>query len=992
MALIKIILGLLRVACGASLFCSPLAWSFALDPNKPITDYIHDIWTVDQGLPHSTIRGIAQTKDSYMWFGTHEGLARFDGRYFTVFNHNNAPALKGDGISTLQASADGSLLIGLRDGGLVRHKANSFAPVVFSGDALPGTVSVIAEGARGAIWMGSSHAGVARVVDGVSRVFTTKDGLPSNAVAAIYLEDAGDAWVGTFAGLVKIRGNEVIKNPTSTALDRVAITAVVRVSPTRLLFGTNGAGYFMRDGETFTQVTTKDGLATDGVTRVFVDADGTLWLGTLEGLQRIPTNGEIKNAALYARPQGLTNNFVREMFQDADGSLWVGSDRGLDRVRDGAITTWGKQRGIEEEFVRTVMEDQGGNIWVGTAEGLFRINQSGTRRFGRDQGLLSASILSLAESKDGVFWVGTNSGGVHRLRGERFENVASEHGLPALSVRAITPARDGSVWIGSNAGVFHIGAGKLLAKYTVDAGLPNDQVLTVHEDKDGVIWVGTRAGVGVIAEGKVVPHPELKPLNGSVFSIISDKQGQFWFAIHDGLARLSGGVLKKLGSAEGVPSRAYFTVIDDEMGALWACSNEGLLKIKSSEINDLALGKRPNVVAATFGRTDGMATRQCNGGAQPASWRTRAGKLLFPIAEGVAVVTPENTERVVRKPPPVLVETIVLDGESHPIAEQIVMKPGQRRVAFTYAGISFIDPQRLRFRHRLVGFDKDWVEAGSTSRAAFTNLEEGSYKFEVIASHGDGVWSAPASIGLVREAAFYRALWFQFSLAAVLLGTAWLAYRARVLNARRNRLNLERMVLERTNELALEKQKLQVISEEKSRLLLQVHEQSEAYKKIAAEDALTGLANRRELDRMLALELQRAVRSKQPLVVVLADIDHFKQVNDKFLHTKGDEVLRRIGQLFRENCRANDVAARYGGEEFALVLPGTTMREASILCERLRRSIESQDWDVIASGLRVTMSFGIAPSENVTDPNRLLDLADAKLYQAKINGRNRVET
>ncbi len=992
MALIKIILGLLRVACGTSLFCSPLAWSFALDPNKPITDYIHDIWTVDQGLPHSTIRGIAQTKDSYMWFGTHEGLARFDGRYFTVFNQANAPALQGDGIASLHAARDGSLLIGLRDGGLVRYKENKFAPVTVSGTTLTGTVSVIVEGPGNAIWLGSSNAGVARVVDGVSRVFNTKDGLPSNAVAAIHIEETGEVWVGTFAGLVKIRGDEVTKNPTGTLVDRVAITAIVRVSPTRMLIGTNGAGYFIREGETFTQVTTKEGLATNGVTRVFPDSDGTLWLGTLEGLQRIPRNGDFNNVATYGRLQGLTNNFVREMFQDADGSLWVGSDRGLDRFRDGAITTWGRQRGIEEEFVRTVMEDQAGNVWVGTAEGLFRINQASTRRFDRKDGLLSASILSLAEGKDGELWVGTNSGGLHRLRGERFENMATEYGLPALSVRAITAARDGTLWLGSNVGVFHIGAGKLLAKYTIESGLPNDQVLTVYEARDGVIWVGTRTGVGVIAEGKAVPHPELKPLTGSVFSIISDAQGQFWFAAHDGLAQLRDGKLKKIGRAEGVASRAYFTIIDDEKGALWACSNEGLLKIKSSEINDLALGKRPNVVAATFGRTDGMATKQCNGGAQPASWRTRAGKLLFPTAEGVAVVTPENTERVVRKPPPVLVETIALDGESHPIAEQIVMKPGQRRVAFTYAGISFIDPQRLRFRHRLVGFDKDWVEAGSTNRAAFTNLEEGSYKFEVIASHGDGVWSAPASIGLVREAAFYRALWFQFSLATVLLGTAWLAYRARVLNARRNRLNLERMVEERTNELALEKQKLQVISEEKSRLLMQVHEQSEAYKRIAAEDALTGLANRRELDRMLALELQRAVRSKQPLVVVLADIDHFKQVNDKFLHAKGDEVLRRIGQLFRENCRANDVAARYGGEEFALVLPGTTMREASILCERLRRSIESQDWDVIASGLRVTMSFGIAPSENVTDPNRLLDLADAKLYQAKINGRNRVET
>lgn len=981
-------LGQLRVACAASFFLFAAAWSHALDPNKPITDYTHHTWSVDQGLPHSTVRGLVQTADGYLWIGTHEGLARFDGREFSVFNEANAPVLRGSGVATLLATRDRALWIGLRDGGLVRYAAGVFSAVSPAGELPRGSIGAIAEEANGVIWVGSSGGGLARLDKGNARLYTSKDGLPSQTVSAIEVTANGSIWVGTYGGLVRVAGDRLIANPTGTALDTTAIVALASLGGGDIAVGTNGGGLYLLQGDKITHLTTKDGLISDAVTRLLRDRDGALWLGTPEGLQRRVGDSFVT----YASPQGLSNNVVRELLQDTDGSLWVGSDRGLDRFRDGAISTWGKHHGLEELFHRAVLEDSKGNVWVGTTEGVFRRNAQGVKRFSRAEGLLSAGVLSIEEGRDGTLWVGTNAGGIHRLRGERFENVGAAAGLPNVPVRAIKVSRDGSLWLGTNVGVIRLVAGAIATSFNITHGLRSEQVLALYEDKDADMWVGTRDGVAVISSGSVVQRPDLSGLRGSVFAIHQDARNQMWFAGGDGLSLLQAGKLRKFGEKEGLPPRAYFTVVDDTLGNFWLCSNEGLVKLAISELEALAAAKLARVRAIAFGRADGMASKQCNGGVQPAGWRGRDGRLFFPTAEGLAVVDPAHTSQVVRKPPTALLESVVVDGEPMATASGIVMAANRRRISFRYNGISFIDPDKIIYRHRLVGFDPDWVKTGNVGRATYTNLEPGDYRFEFSASLGDGQWSKPESaVQLRRDAPFFRALWFQLSMAGALLGTFLVGYRARAIRLHRRRVELEDQVKMRTEELAMEKSKLQALSEEKSRLLVQVHEQSEAYKRLATEDSLTRLANRRELDRQLGRELQRAIRSKQPLVVVLADLDHFKQVNDRFSHAVGDEVLRRVGRLFRENCRANDLAARYGGEEFVLVLPGANMEEAGVLCERLRAAIEDHPWDEVVTGLRVTMSFGLAARGDTTDANRLLDMADGKLYKAKQNGRNRVE-
>jgi diguanylate cyclase (GGDEF)-like protein len=455
--------------------------------------------------------------------------------------------------------------------------------------------------------------------------------------------------------------------------------------------------------------------------------------------------------------------------------------------------------------------------------------------------------------------------------------------------------------------------------------------------------------------------------------------------------------------------------VDDHKGSLWLCSNQGIVRVANQEIQEIIAAKRERVMPEYFGRSDGMATVQCNGGTGPAAWRTRDGRLMFATARGLAIVDASTEVKPNAPIPPVHITGVMIDSEPAPLVfaapraatanttfsasttANLTLPPGKHRIDISYVGLSLQDPDKVSYRYRLVGFDQDWIKAGRERHAIYTNLTPGQYQFQVIASNNEGVWNEHgAALDIEYQPQFYERATFRALGALFLAALAVMAYFARVRWLRQQAKALQQLVDERTQDLAREKEKLELTNKEKAKLLVQVKGQSEAYEKLSKEDALTGLANRRELTRFLLLELERARRSQRPLCVVLADLDKFKSVNDEFSHAVGDDVLRVVGEILRSGSRAIDMVSRYGGEEYAIVLPDTDINEARLLCERLRGDIEKFAWCTIRPSLSVTMSFGIATAVfvNAASPvfnhDKLLDAADAELYNAKRAGRNRI--
>jgi diguanylate cyclase (GGDEF)-like protein len=1037
----------LRLLIGMLALVSLSAPTRALDSAKSINDFIHETWSVDDGLPQSTVRSIAQTRDGYIWFATHEGAARFDGKNFSVFNEANTKELRGSGIAALRGTRDGSLYLGLRDGGLVRYLGGRFEAVLPVGGLPKESVSVIEEDQSGTLWIGTSGGGLAKfsAAENKTQIFTVADGLPHGVVNAIRPMPSGDVWIGTFGGLSMIRSGGVVMRPTGEILDTVYISSILIDRRGGLWIATYGNGLYHQSSAQTKSATRNvnananptsnatsspfriyrrgDGLVSDMLTRLFEDNAGNIWVGALEGAQRLRIAADGNSVAAfetaafkaYGAASESSNNFVRDIFGDAEGSLWLGTDRGVERFRDGRFTTWGLQRGLTEPFTRTVLEDKAGAIWVGTSDGLFRFADQKVRRFGRAEGLLNTAVLSLMEARDGTLWVGTSAGGLHRVRDDRFENWGDRLGLGVASVRAILETRDGALWVGATTGVYRAmpnSAGDFdIRHFKAEDGLPGVQVISLLEDGKGAVWVGTREGLATISKLVVSKHPELSA-SGPILSINADATGGLVVTTANGFVKIIAYKSYLFQAAQGLPARAFLSAVDDLKGSLWLCSNQGIVRIANQEVQEIIAAKRERVMPEYFGRSDGMATLQCNGGTGPAAWRTRDGRLMFATARGLAVVDTSTEVKPNAPTLPVHITGVMVDSEPAPLLPGIaiantasttspppnlVLPPGKHRIDISYVGLSLQDPDKVSYRYRLVGFDQDWIKAGNERHAVYTNLTPGQYQFQVIASNNEGVWNERgATLDIEYQPQFFERASFRWLGALLFAALGVMAYFARVRWLRQRANALLQLVDERTQDLAREKEKLELINQEKVKLLVQVKEQSEAYEKLSKEDALTGLANRRELTRFLSLEIERARRSQRPLCVVLADLDQFKAVNDEFSHATGDEVLRVVAQILKEGCRAIDMVARYGGEEFAIILPDTEMAEARLMCERLRDQVEKYAWNEIRPALSVTMSFGVVTAvvANESSPainhNKLLDAADAELYNAKRAGRNRV--
>jgi diguanylate cyclase (GGDEF)-like protein len=388
-----------------------------------------------------------------------------------------------------------------------------------------------------------------------------------------------------------------------------------------------------------------------------------------------------------------------------------------------------------------------------------------------------------------------------------------------------------------------------------------------------------------------------------------------------------------------------------------------------------------------------MATVQCNGASQPAGWRARDGRIFFPTARGVAVVDPARETKTDLRAPPVHIKDVLIDGErTEPGASGgIDVPPGKHRVEVSYIGLSLADPEKIRYRYRLEGFDPDWVEAGREAKAVYTNISPGRYQFRVLAGREGGAWSdAGASLTLEQQPRFHETAVFRAAAAATTLMLMIAAYRVRVAQLRSRQRTLQKMVDERTIDLEREKKKLESTNNEKAQLLVQVADAAKAYERLSNEDSLTGLANRRELDRVLARELDRALRTGRPLSVAMADLDFFKKINDQYSHAVGDNVLREVAQILLRGCRTVDIVGRYGGEEFVLVLTETGLDTARQVCERLRAAIQEHDWHAIKPGIELTMSFGLVENAGESSYEAMLARADKQLYEAKEGGRNRM--
>jgi PAS domain S-box-containing protein len=779
-----------------------LCWNqktFALAPGKTLSQRVHNLWQAEQGLAQHSIEAIAQTQDGYLWFGTQDGLARFDGVRFTVFNEKNCDWIPHDFINALLVSGDGSILIGT-DAGVSRYKDGKYTLYNTQNGLSHNSIFALYEDEDGGIWIGTSN-GLNLFKDGKFTVYTTKEGLSNDAVRDILKDRQGNLWIATSGGGLNLLKDGKFKTyTTEDGLTHNTVLTLTEDRKGRLWIGTLDGLTTLDDGK-FKQYTTQDGLSGRTVRSIKEDREGNIWIGIFGGGLNLYKDGAF---TAYNTKNGLTDEYVLVVFEDAEGSLWVGTNDGLNRFRDGTITAYTTAEGLSSDFARAIYEDRQGNLWVGTeGGGLDRFNNG---KF-TSLPVKSAGHLIVAgifEDRAGNLWVGTNQG-LHRFKNGKATVYTTKEGLSHNWVRAIYEDKQDNLWIGTSGGGVNLFKNGKFTRYTTQEGLSHNNIWAFHESADGSIWIGTSNGLNRLKDGRLTAFTTRDGLsNNYVVAFYEDKAGALWIGtVGGGLNRFKDGKFTPYTTREGLPDNVIYQIIEDDKENFWLSSNKGILRLAKRDLNAFAEGKLWTITPTLYGKADGMKSIECNRGS-PAGVRTKDGRIWFPTLKGVVTFDPNYMDQP-QQLGKVLIEQALIDNQAVNLGEKAQVAPGKKEVAISYTVPSFISPEEIQFKYKLEGYDADWVVAGTRRIAYYTNLPPGDYRFRVMAANKHGEWvETDSAFAFYVQPRFYQTNWFYAlcvgGLALIVIG----GHRLRVNQLRTREKKLAGLVNERTKELEAE--------------------------------------------------------------------------------------------------------------------------------------------------------------------------------------------
>ncbi len=757
-----------------------------------------DTWTTDHGLPNATVTSVLDTRDGYVWLGTYDGLARFDGSRFTVFTQ--ADGLGNNGVRALCEGRDGSLWVGTNGGGVARLSHGRLRRYT-TADGLPSEIvwALHADVRDGSIWMGTNGGGLARWHDGRVERYDPKDS--GRSVAGIAQSPDGTLWLATQVdGLRRLGPDGTFTKLTADDGLPKGLVASVTVGRDGAVWGATSSGLFLiRDGRVEPLPAGLEPLRTGILSSVVEDALGTLWVGTNgSGVARF-ARGKVS----FLGSRDGVGDAVYALHPDRDGRLWIGTNGfGVSRLRDGSFTSYTSREGLSRDFAYTLFEDRSGTLWVGTGGGLDRFDGAAFVRASPPfEGTFA--VRSIAEGPDGALWIGTYGAGVWRLLDGQWRGWSARDGLAHDTVRAVLVDRAGRVWAATNGGLSVLER-ETWRSYRVADGLPSNSLIGLAEDREGNVWIGSDgAGLTRFAGGRFRTFTTRDGLASDVvLALRADAGGTLWIATNGGLSLFSDGRFVSFpGAAAGLGSDSVTQVVEDARGDVWVGTSRGVSRISRASLDAASSDPSRPLEVETFDALDGMKSSQCTAPGQPSALRGRDGRLWFATTRGVASVDPA-APRATARPPAVVVQEVLLDGKPVPFEAGLEAPPGTSRIEILFARLSALGPQRTAVRFRLEGYEDDWVEAGDRRRAEYTQVAPGRYTFRIAARAGKGEWSeAGAGLAIRVHPRLYETWPFALAVAAAAIALLAAGYRLRVRTIASRERELSRLVEERTAEL-----------------------------------------------------------------------------------------------------------------------------------------------------------------------------------------------
>ncbi|HEX3798295.1 MAG TPA: two-component regulator propeller domain-containing protein [Verrucomicrobiae bacterium] len=760
-------------------------------------DYFIRLWQMgDNGLPENNVTAVIQASDGFLWLGTRSGLARFDGTSFEVFNSGNAPEMRSSHVTCLFEGTNGTLWIGHDNGDVTTYQAGKFSAVPVLAHWLGGKIFAICSDAAGDVWLLNQHGELGRVKDGA--VIECSNDRPVHLLA-VAKNPRGGFWIQRDTDVSFLDGGKLhpilTNTTTNTYVQGICAThdgglwvmmehhiklwkngewaadfepapsdwapspAMIETRSGYLAVATSDHGlYIALPGHDSMRFCRTNGLSSDWINSMCEDREGNLWVGTGNGGLAMLRAVSVKK---MAPPDAWEGRAVLAVDAGKDGRLWMGTEgAGLYSFDGETWTNFTEAVGLEHRYVWSVAPDAPGGIWAGTWGGGVYAQTNG--RFERPAGLANLFVAAICRSRTGAMLVGTSEG-LLCVSGDRTNWFAGKPDLVSPDVRAVCEAADGTVWFGMSGGGLGCRQNGKVRQYRRGDGLSSDFVQCLHLDEDGGLWIGTLGG---------------------------------------GLNRFKDGRFASITKKQGLNDEVICDIEDDGQGNFWISSHDGIMRVNKSELASCANGTRSKVLCLNFGLSDGLPSLECSGGFQPAGCKTADGNLWFPTAKGLACVNP-NTIRINPKPPPVVIEEMRVDGLAvanlFALTNELKIPPGHHRLEFDYAGLSYMAPERVRFRYRLDGLDHEWGETSQKRLADFSYIPPGSYVFRVTACNNDGVWSEDGASLAFNVLPYFWQTWWFFGLTG-LVAAAAVGGSVLVATRRRMRLKLDRLEHQRAIE------------------------------------------------------------------------------------------------------------------------------------------------------------------------------------------------
>jgi diguanylate cyclase (GGDEF)-like protein len=958
-------------------------------------------WVTEQGLPINTVQSMYQARDGALWIGTASGLARFDGTRFSTFEDASIPELSSRAAFGFMEDSGGTLWIAYSSG-VARYRAGKFTLAIDRTTLQSRRAWAFAQASDGATWI-ATESGLIRWARGpsdsdagsITHHLRVADGLPTDRLRALAFDRDGTLWIATTGGgLVSYANNKFNTMNPANGFPHLEVRHVMADPAGGVWAATAGAGLVRVNGSEIKTYTVADGLPTNQLTylaRRSATRAGEcdeIWIGTWgSGVVRL-CDGKF---VTMSSAQGLGGDQVWALHVDREGSLWTGTwNGGLNRLSRRAFGVIGKPEGLSNDNARAIIHDRNGATWVATAGGGVNLIEGGAvRAFTKRDGLATDESSGLLEDRDGAIWVASYTAGVTRIRPvvtsdpakdiKKYviDNFGVADGLQDVDVRALLQDKAGTIWAGTVTGLARFDGKRFIAVTGAGTEPLSEGIIAMRQDRSGALWFGT-AGKGLVrySDGAWKTYTRKEGLVSNwVLALHEDASGAMWVGTNgEGMNRIKEGRVSPIRASDGLWDNTVQVILEDKKGNLWMTCNRGFFYVPRRELEDFVEGRVAKISSTPYGPTDALRSTTFASGQHPAGSIDANGHLWLPSLKGVVLVDPQALPGD-GTPPSVSVHDVLVDGKSQFTDDAIVLPPGSLPLSIRFTAGTLIHADRARFRYRMDGLTRDWVDAGKNREATFPSLPYGSYRFIVATSIDGKRWQESAQPLTVQvKPRFYQTPWFAALGIMAAIGTVFGLVQLRTQQLQRRDREMTRIVAERTEELRLANEHLARLS------LL---------------DPLTSLANRRHMDAMLDIEWRRAMRSQTPLAVIIVDVDAFKAYNDTLGHPEGDKCLVALANVIRDAThRAGDMAARYGGEEFIILISGLAHADALKYAEKLRHDVEARAIPHPSSpvGPTLTISLGVAtciPSA-VSSPTALIAQADAALYRAKNEGRNRV--